>query len=64
MEVQLRVGKFFVRKKQKLDIKGELAVSTWRRAWQPTLVFLSGESPWTEEPVRLHTVYGVTKIQT
>ena len=24
----------------------------WRRAWQPTLVFLSGESPWTEEPGR------------
>ena len=23
----------------------------WRRAWQPTLVFLPGESPWTEEPV-------------
>ena len=22
----------------------------WRRAWQPTLVFLPGESPWTEEP--------------
>ena len=22
----------------------------WRRAWQPTLVFLSGEFPWTEEP--------------
>ena len=22
----------------------------WRRAWQPTPVFLSGESPWTEEP--------------
>ena len=22
----------------------------WRRAWQPTSVFLSGESPWTEEP--------------
>ena len=21
----------------------------WRRAWQPTLVFLPGESPWTEE---------------
>ena len=21
-----------------------------RRAWQPTLVFLPGESPWTEEP--------------
>ena len=25
----------------------------WRRAWQPTPVFLPGESPWTEEPVRL-----------
>ena len=22
----------------------------WRRAWQPTAVFLPGESPWTEEP--------------
>ena len=22
----------------------------WRRAWQPTPVFLPGESPWTEEP--------------
>ena len=25
----------------------------WRRAWQPTLVFLPGESPWTEEPGQL-----------
>ena len=25
----------------------------WRRAWQPTPVFLPEESPWTEEPVRL-----------
>ena len=25
----------------------------WRKAWQPTPVFLSGESPWTEEPGRL-----------
>ena len=23
---------------------------TWRRAWQPSPVFLPGESPWTEEP--------------
>ena len=22
----------------------------WRRTWQPTPVFLSKESPWTEEP--------------
>ena len=32
----------------------------WRRAWQPTPVFLPGESPWTEEPGRLQ----VTKSQT
>ena len=25
----------------------------WRRARQPTLVFLPGESPWTEEPGKL-----------
>ena len=23
---------------------------TWRRAWQPTPLFLPGESPWTKEP--------------
>ena len=28
----------------------------WRRAWQPTLVFLPGESPWTEEPGRLQSI--------
>ena len=25
----------------------------WRRVWQPTPVFLPGESPWTKEPGRL-----------
>ena len=25
----------------------------WRRAWQPTPVFVPGESPWTEEPAGL-----------
>ena len=28
----------------------------WRRAWQPTSVFLPGESPWTEEPGRLQSM--------
>ena len=28
----------------------------WRRAWQPTLVFLLGESPWTEEPGGLQSM--------
>ena len=27
-----------------------LGRSPWRRAWQPTPVFLPGESPWTEGP--------------
>ena len=28
----------------------------WRRAWQPTPVFLSEESPWTEKPGGLQSV--------
>ena len=29
---------------------------TWRRVWQPTPVFLLGESPWTEEPGGLQSM--------
>ena len=28
----------------------------WRRAWQPTSVFLPGEPPWTEEPGGLQSM--------
>jgi len=28
----------------------------WRRAWQPTPVFLPEESPWTEEPGGLQSM--------
>ena len=35
----------------------------WRRARQPTPVFLCGESPWTEEPGRLQST-GSQKSQT
>ena len=28
----------------------------WRRKWQPTPVFLTGESPWTKEPGGLHSM--------
>ena len=28
----------------------------WRRAWQPTSIFLPGESSWTEEPGGLHSL--------
>ena len=34
----------------------ELGRFPWRRAWQPTLVFLPVESPWTEEPGRLYSM--------
>ena len=27
----------------------------YRKVWQPTLVFLPGKSPWTEEPGRLQS---------
>ena len=36
----------------------------WRTEWQPTGVFLLGESPWTEKRGTLHTVHGVTKSRT
>ena len=28
----------------------------WRREWQPTPLFLPGESPWTEQPGRLQSI--------
>ena len=28
----------------------------WRRAWQPTPIFLPGEPPWTEEPGGLQSM--------
>ena len=33
----------------------------WRRSWQPTPVFLPGESPWTEEPGGLQSI-GLQRI--
>ena len=33
-----------------------------RRAWQTTLVYLPGESPWTEEPGGLHSV-GLQRVR-
>ena len=37
--------------------------SPWRRSWQPTAVFLPGESPWSEEPGRLRSM-GLQKATT
>ena len=35
---------------------GRPGFDPWIRAWQPTPVFLPGESPWTEEPRRLQSM--------
>ena len=35
----------------------------WNKAWQPTLVFLPGESPWTEEPGRLQYMASQSRTQ-
>ena len=35
---------------------GKLWQKSCRRVWQPTPVFLPGESPWTEEPGRLQCI--------
>ena len=37
---------------------------SWRKEWQPTPVFLPGESLWTEEPGGLQTILEVAKSQT
>ena len=29
----------------------------WRRTWQPTLIFVPGESPWTEKPGGLQSMW-------
>ena len=34
----------------------------WRRKWQPTPVFLPGESPWTEEPGGLQSM-GLQRVR-
>ena len=34
----------------------------WRRAWQPFPVFLSGESPWTEDPGGLQSM-GLQRVR-
>ena len=38
------------------SISGESGRVPCRRAWQPTPVFVPGESPWTEEPGGLQSV--------
>ena len=34
----------------------------WRRAWQPTPIFIPGESPWTEETGELQSI-GLQRVR-
>ena len=36
----------------------------WTRAWQPTAVFLPGESPWTEEHLAGYSPWGCKELDT
>jgi len=37
-------------------VRSRVGKILWRRAWQPTPVFLPGESLWTEEPGELQSM--------
>ena len=41
------------RRRKRQEFEPWVGKIPWRRAWQPTPVYLPGESPWTEEPGRL-----------
>ena len=41
---------------QETDFNAWVRKILWRRAWQPTLEFLPGKFPWTEEPGRLQPI--------
>ena len=45
---------------ERLEFNTWLRKIAWRRAWQPSLVYLPEESPWTEERWQA-TVHGVAK---
>ena len=49
-EIILEDVRYFTLAKMALLIHND-----WRRKWQPTPVFLPGESPWTEETGRLQS---------
>ena len=36
---------------------------SWRRKWQPTLVFLPGKIPWAEEPGGLYSPWGWKRVR-
>ena len=41
---------------RKTRVQSQAGKIPWRRAWQPTPVFLPGEFPWTEEPGGLQSM--------
>ena len=47
----------------KLGDLGSVGKIPWRRGWQPTPVFLPGESPWTEEPGGLQSMQSQSRTR-
>ena len=51
-----------IKKKKRCGFHPWFRKICWRRAWQPTPVFLPGKSPWTEEPGRLQSM-GLQRVR-
>ena len=47
---------------QEMWVQSLVGKVPWRREWQPTPVFLPGESPWTEQPGELQSM-GCKKVR-
>ena len=44
------------RRHKRLEFDHWVGKIPWRRAWQPTPIFLPSESPWTEDPGELQSI--------
>ena len=56
IEFQLQQQSFQYRRFKRHGLDPWVRKIPWRRVWQPTPVFLPGESPRTEEPGRLQSI--------
>ena len=61
-QVKAEVANFHVGDTVKVSVK--VIEGPWRRVWQPTPIFLPGESPWTEELGRLYSPWGSKESDT
>ena len=55
-QVELVVQNSLVSAGDEMQVDPWVQKMPWRRKWQPTPVFLPGESPWMEEPGGLQSI--------